>query len=467
MTSPRLPFWYTPAWLCLYPLVAVYLLWRGLRQPDYRRHWAERFLGRAPTSMAARAARVFWVHAVSVGETRAAAPLLRQLALDYPDAGFVLTHMTPTGRAAGAELKAEFADRLEQRYLPYDVPFAIARFLDDTRPSVGIVMETEIWPNLLTSARARGIPVVLANARLSEKSLRRGQAHASVMAAAVAGIRAVAAQTQADAQRISAMYRGPVSVTGNLKFDVLPPEDLLAQGRQWRARWLDAFGHRSGHRPIWLFASSREGEEVVFLEAWRRWSRTVQSGSSWPRPVLLVVPRHPQRFDEVARLLEGTGPVVRRSHWEDWLRPGAEATGAPASGRVGTGPDILLGDSMGEMPLYYAMADVALMGGSLLPLGGQNLIEACACGCPVVFGPHMFNFAQAAADAQAAGAAVQVANVIDALQALAQVSRNVEQHMAMSQAALAFAAQHRGATQRTLQIIASVLAQQPSADPAP
>jgi 3-deoxy-D-manno-octulosonic-acid transferase len=417
------------------------------------------------------------VHAVSVGETRAAVPLIRALASSRPQASFVLTHMTPTGRAAGAELLPELEGRLQQRYLPYDVPFAIARFLNEVQPTLGVLMETEIWPNLLQATRARGIPVVLANARLSEKSLRRGQAQASLMRAAVTGISAVAAQTQADAQRIAQLYDGPIHVSGNLKFDVLPSEALLEQGRRWRARWIDAFGDRFAHRPIWLFASSREGEEAIFLDAWRTWSRTVQSASTKPRPVLLVVPRHPQRFDEVARLLAAAGPVVRRSQWEHYLATVTSDVSGPVA-RVGAGPDILLGDSMGEMPLYYAMADVALMGGSLLSLGGQNLIEACACGCPVVMGPHMFNFAQAAADAEAAGAAVAVRDPASALLALAQISRDVEQQLRMAQAARSFAAQHRGATERTLTIIDGAVApvaaatipvpSQPSAsDPAP
>lgn len=459
MKHPKLPFWYTSLWYLALPFVAAYLLWRSLRQSAYRRHWAERFLGSAPSRGREHVGKVIWIHAVSVGETRAAGPLIRQLVQEYPDAYLVLTHMTPTGRAAGAEVLVGLEDRSEQRYLPYDLPSAIRRFFRQTGVDIGVLMETEIWPNLLQQARLAKLPVLLVNARLSEKSLRKAYRQKNLMAIAAASLRAVGAQTQADADRLGQFFSGAVTVTGNLKFDVLPDEDLQVLGRHWRARWHQKFGPVTRPRPVWLFASTREGEEALILQAWRQWCRHVLVPSGLPRPILLFVPRHPQRFDEVAKQLEATGPCLRRSRWQlAFDDTDSEAiTVLPGRGRVGSGPDFMLGDSMGEMPMYYAMADVALIGGSLLPLGGQNLIEACACGCPVICGPHMFNFAQAAADAIQAGAAVGVRDATEALQAMSLISRQVEDQMRMAQSARDFASSHRGATERTVALIVSVL----------
>ena len=433
----RPPRWYTAAWLTALPLVVLYLLWRSLRQREYRRHWSERFLGHAalPAALpqAARGPRI-WVHAVSVGETRAAQPLVEQLAGAHPEAGFVLTHMTPTGRAAGLDIVRALPGRVEQRYLPYDLPFAVARFLREVRPDGGVLMETEIWPNLLHAAHARGIPVVLANARLSRRSLAKALRQRSLMRGAAAAITLVGAQSAADSARIAQLYDGPIHVTGNGKFDIAPDAAQLAQGVQLRARLRAALGER----PLWLFASTREGEERLILDALR--ARPAAAA-----PLLLFVPRHPQRFDEVAGLLAERGAtVLRRAAW-DGIAAGA-AAGA-----------LLLGDSMGEMALYYAMADVAFIGGSLLPLGGQNLIEACACGCPVVLGPHMFNFAAAADDAVAAGAARRVGDAAEALRTMAAICTDARVQADMAAAARAFAAAHRGATAKTVALIEQAL----------
>ncbi len=440
----RVPAWYTLGWYLIFPLVALYLCWRGLRQPEYLRHWRERFLGSGDPSTTSKVQTVIWVHAVSVGETRAAQPLIEDLALRHPDARFVLTHTTPTGRAAGRDLVRAYPDRVQQRYLPYDLPSAVRRFLGQVRPSLGVLMETEVWPNLLRAARLRGVPVVLANARLSQRSLAKALRFADLMRAAAAGIGAVGAQSSADATRLSQLYAGPITVTGNLKFDQRPDPQMLAQGRDLRSQLQARFGPDSGERPIWLFASTREGEERLLLAALQQRDR---ASAETAAPLLLFVPRHPQRFDDVADLLRGTGAtVVRRAQW-------AMPT------QTGPATPVLLGDSMGEMALYYAMADVALIGGSLLPLGGQNLIEACACGCPVVLGPHMFNFAQAAADALASGAACSVADAPGALEAMARISSQASLRARMSAAAIEFAAMHRGATRRTADLIDELLLQ--------
>ncbi|MFN7780197.1 MAG: 3-deoxy-D-manno-octulosonic acid transferase [Betaproteobacteria bacterium] len=416
-------------WLGL-PLVAAYLLYRSLRQPEYRAHWGERFLGRGPVPVG-EGERI-WVHAVSVGETRAAAPLIEALARAHPRARFVLTHMSPTGRAAGTALAQTLAGRLVQRYLPYELGFAQRRFLRELKPRLGILMETEIWPNLLLTAQAEGVPMVLANARLSAKSLARADRLPALLRAAAATLGGVAAQSEADRQRIATAYGGPLEVFGNLKFDLTPDPAQIAAGRALRAT--------AAGRPIILLASTREGEESLLLRNRGQTPIFLQEAGMKEKlgsdPYFCVVPRHPQRFEEVARLAQARGWRVRRR--------------SEAADFVGMGDDeLFLGDSMGEMVLYYASADVALIGGSVLPFGAQNLIEACAVGTPVVLGPSTFNFAQAAQDALAAGAAAQVADADAALTELAAICADPARRARMSTAALAFAHAHRGATART------------------
>ena len=404
------------------PFAALYLLWRSRRQPQYRAHWGERFgwARYAPT----RGRPLLWLHAVSVGETRAAEPLIAALLERYPQHDLLLTHMTPTGRETGGAYVAQWPGRITQVYLPYDLPFAVRRFLRAFRPVVGIGMETETWPNLLALAREEGVPMVLVNARLSEKSLAKAQRTPRLVREAAGNFALVLAQTAADAGRMRRVGAGRVEVVGNLKFDFTPSLELVEQGRRLRAAL--------GARPVLLFASTREGEEALILDA-------LQAARSRARVV--VVPRHPQRFDDVARLLSARGlRFERRSD--------------PGFGQAGSGTDFVLGDSMGEMALYYATADVALIGGSLLRLGGQNLIEACAVGTPVVVGPHTFNFEQATADAIEAGAAVRAATPAEAIAAMQAIAEDAPRRQSMSDAALRFAAQHRGATARTLEQLA-------------
>ena len=405
------------------PFALLYLLWRSRRQPEYRSHWAERFgFARYPK----RPERpLIWIHAVSLGETRAAEPLINALATAYPRHDFLLTHMTPTGRAAGAEIAARITSRVLQTYLPYDLPYAVRRFLRAFQPVLGISVETEAWPNLVATAAQQGMPMALVNGRLSERSYRRSLRYASLMRETAARFSVALAQTQADADRIRRVGATEVEVTGNLKFDFTPDAAQVARGTAWRHLLVD--------QGVLLFASTRDGEEALILDA------LDQSGAS----TIVIVPRHPQRFDEVAGLLESRGlPYVRRSESNFETNP------------PGT---FVLGDSMGEMTTYYAAADVAFIGGSLLSLGGQNLIEACAVGTPVVIGPHTFNFEQATDDAIAAGAAKRVANARDAVATMLSIAKDRLEHQRMSKAAEQFASAHRGATARTVARLASFI----------
>jgi 3-deoxy-D-manno-octulosonic-acid transferase len=412
-------------WLAA-PLAALYLLWRSRRQHEYRAHWGERFGWAEYPPRGSRP--LIWLHAVSVGETRAAEPLIRALAERYLQLDFLLTHMTPTGRATGAELAARWPGRITQVYLPYDLPFAVRRFLRAFRPILGVGLETETWPNLLAIANEEHVPVVLVNARLSEKSLTASRSYAGLMREAARRFEAVLAQTEADAERIVMAGAAKVEVIGNLKFDFTPDAALIAQGVQWR--------RTLGARPVWLFASTREGEETLILDAL----------PPEPRATVIIVPRHPQRFEEVAKAIESRGlALLRRSRLADISQ---------LAGKSGSDPDFVLGDSMGEMAMYYAAADVAFIGGSLLPLGGQNLIEACAVGTPVVIGPHTFNFEQATADAIEAGAAVRVGDAAETVKLMHEISIDAARRRAMSEAAQHFAARHRGATKRAVQRLA-------------
>jgi 3-deoxy-D-manno-octulosonic-acid transferase len=404
------------------PFLPLRLWWRGRKEPGYRRHVGERF-GRYEAPPAS-GAPLLWIHAVSLGETRAAVPLVRALEARFPDHRLLVTQMTATGREAAESL---YGDRARVAFLPYDFPWAMRRFLGRFRPCAGIVMETEVWPNLLRECRRAGVPVLLANARLSERSAR-GYARIGALAREAFGdLALVGAQAASDAERFRALGARDVEITGNLKFDVALAPELLARGRSWREGW--------GGRPVLLLASSRDGEETLVLDAL----------AARPRPagtLLLVVPRHPQRFDEVAALLERRKVrFVRRSD--------ADA--------FGEGCDVVLGDSLGEMPAYYAACDVAVMGGSLLPFGSQNLIEACAAGAAVVLGPSTFNFAQAATLAVEAGAAVQVGTADEAVATACALLRDRARREAMGAAGLRFTAAHGGATQRTLALVERLL----------
>ena len=409
-------FGYTLLLYLLLPRVIWHLLWRARKQPEYLRRIPERF-GRYREAVAEP---LIWVHAVSVGETRAAQPLIEALQKRYPDHRILLTHMTPTGMEAGEML---YGERVVRCYLPYDFPWAVARFLDHFRPRVGLLMETEIWSNLIHACVTRSIPVYLVNARLSDKSYRRYARFPELTRESLRELTRIAAQTAEDAQRLGELGAERMLVAGNLKFDITPPPAHAATGTGWRG------GYGEG-RPVLLAASTRDGEETLLLD--------VLAQIDVPNLLLVIVPRHPQRFDDVAALLERRGiPYQRRSRDE----PVAAAT------------RVLLGDSMGEMFAYYAASDLAFIGGSLLPYGAQNMIEAAASGKPALIGPSTYNFAEAAEQAIAAGAAVKVSDAAHLAREAQRLFNDPETIRAMSAAARAFVAAHQGATARIVELV--------------
>ncbi len=412
-------------WLLL-PYVGLHLWWRGRRQPAYRQHIGERF-GYYGGDYAAASPHTtpptIWLHAVSVGETRAAQPLIAALRVHYPDHRILLTHMTPTGRETSVQL---FGDTVGRAYLPYDFPGAVGRFLDHFQPVMGILLETEIWPNLVAVCHERKIPLLLVNARLSEKSARGYARFATMMRRALRQLAGIAAQAEEDAARLRVLGAPEVEVLGNLKFDLLPPPEQFALGGELR-RMLST-------RPVLLTASTREGEEALILDALQ--------AQPWADGLILMVPRHPQRFHEVAALVEARGLRMQRRSERHPIAPETQ---------------VLLGDSMGEMFAYYAACDVAFIGGTLLDYGGQNLIEACAVGAPVLIGHSTYNFAVAADLAVACGAALRVKDAEDLLAQAASLLADAPARLAMSHAGKEFTARHRGATTRTMALIARVM----------
>lgn len=427
---------YRALWWLVAPLAVVRLYVRSRKERGYREHIGERFgcgPGRGPDDRAP----LIWVHAVSVGETRAAQPLIDALMKARPDARILLTHMTPSGRATGTQI---FGDRVLRCYLPYDMPGAVRRFLRAWRPTLGLVMETEVWPTLIDECRRADVPLVLTNARMSARSYKRAAKFGAATRDVFGGFSRVLAQSPADAERLTSLGARNVAVLGNLKFDMTTPPELAARGRAWR----DAIGTR----PVWVAASTRENEEALVLQAF--------DAVKTPDALLILVPRHPQRFGEVEALVARSNlKCVRRSAWA--ADAAALAAGRPAAPPLLSDVTVLLGDSMGELGAYYAAADVAFIGGSLLPLGGQNLIEACAVGVPVLIGPHVFNFTQATADAVAAGAALQVEDPLDLAHVLDALFADHARRVAMGAAGAAFAARHRGATARSVDVLAALL----------
>ena len=405
----------------LLPVALLRLGWRGLRNPAYWRRWSERF-GCVPVPPQAGC---IWLHAVSVGETRAAVPLVRALQQHYPGRRILITSMTPTGSDQVREL---FGRQVEHCYVPYDLPMAIGCFLNRTRPALAIIMETELWPNLFHQCHARGIPLILANVRMSEKSARGYRRFASFTRATLANVSHVGAQTGDDAERLRALGATRIEVTGSIKFEIDVPADIAAKALTLRSGF--------GDRPVWVAASTRVGEEEFVLDAF------AQLRARLPRLLLVLVPRHPERFDAVAKLCQQHGFRVE-------LRSARKINVAPDTA-------ILLGDTLGELLLFHAAADVSYIGGSLVPLGGQNLLEAAAVGTPVVFGPHMFNFQEISRMALERGAGRQVSDAATLAGAVAGYLDNPQARRIAGAAGQRMVAENRGALDKTLALVRRV-----------
>ncbi|WP_217476143.1 lipid IV(A) 3-deoxy-D-manno-octulosonic acid transferase [Stutzerimonas stutzeri] len=377
------------------PLVVIRLFWRARRARDYSKRVGERFALGLPTFQPGG----IWIHAVSVGESIAAAPMVRALQTRYPQLPITITCMTPTG---SERIRALFGDSVQHCYLPYDLPWAAARFLDRLQPKQAVVMETELWPNHIHQCARRGIPVALANARLSERSARGYARFARLTAPMLSELNLIAAQTEAEAERFRQLGArdSAVTVTGSIKFDLSVDPSLLKRAEQLRRQW------GATERPIWIGASTHTGEDEILLAAHR------QLLAERPDALLILVPRHPERFGSVFELCRKQGfATVRRSLAE----PPQAST------------QVVLGDTMGELLFLFALADVAFVGGSLVPTGGHNLLEPAALGKPVLTGPHLFNFLDIAAQLREAGALVELDNAPELATAVMTLWRDADQ----------------------------------------
>ena len=420
---------YTAALWGLVPLALGRLWLRGTRVPAYRERLGERF-GLAPPRPGPPAV---WVHAVSVGEVQAALPLVERLRRELPGVPVAMTTVTPTG---AERVRERLGTGVHHCYLPYDLPGAVGRFLERVRPAVGVIMETELWPNLYAACEARGVPVVVANARLSPRSWRGYRRLGRLARETLRRVAVVAAQSEADAERFRALGAHPerVHVTGSLKFDLATPASLLESGEALRREW-------GPDRPVWVAGSTHEGEEEAALAAHRRLL------ARWPEALLVLVPRRPERFERVAGLVRRAGFRLARRSAGGW------------DGRA----QVLLGDTMGELPLFYAAADAAFVGGSLVPHGGHNPLEAAALGRPVAYGPHTFNFDEIARLLVEEGAARRVGDAGELAATLAGWLADAAARTAAGERGRLAVARNRGALDRLWTLLAPLL---PRAQPA-
>ena len=430
------------------PLLRRKMARRAVHESGYGEAVDERF-GRYTQPIEA-SSQLVWLHAVSLGETRTAGILLKALREQHPGLRVLLTHGTATGRAEG---RALLLPGDVQVWQPWDTRVVVERLFNHFKPRLGILVETEVWPCMVASAKKRTMPLLLVNARLSEKTLQQALTMAPLALPAYGALTAVFAQTADDALRFGQLGAPVAGVLGNLKFDAAPNAQLLQTGKTWR---------NALRQPVVMLASSRAGEESLLLDQIRAIAQvnraqtapdlianeSLPNAFQKPLAKFLIVPRHPQRFDEVATLILQSGfKLSRRSSW----------TVGPFDIDEAMQADIWLGDSVGEMALYYGVSDAALLGGSFEKLGGQNLIEAAACGCPVLMGPHTFNFAEAAGLAESAGAALRVPAMAEGVQLALQMATDGQQQAKRSKAALAFAIAHQGATLKTVHALESYL----------
>ena len=402
------------------PLVLLRLAWRGLRAPDYWRRWPERFGSIEP----ALGEQVIWIHAVSVGEVQAAEPLVRTLLESRPDYSLLVTTVTPTG---SARVTALFGQKVAHVYAPYDLPAVVARFLGRVRPRLAIVMETELWPNLFHACRRRTIPLLLINARLSARSVAGYRRVRGLAGETLAAVTEIAAQGEADARRLESIGAKPaaITVTGNLKFEQRVQPSLLERAEVLRRDW-------GVGRPVWIAASTHDGEDELILDVFQQLRRQFSDC------LLVLVPRHPERFESVAALCvqQGYATVLRSEH--------VSCTADTA---------VYVGNTMGELPLLYAASDVAFVGGSLVPHGGHNLLEPAALGIPVVTGPHVFNFVEICTLLIDAGAAVRAADSGELLQIVTRWLGDANECHRIGQLGRQVVEKNRGALQAVMGIV--------------
>jgi len=403
------------------PFILIRLLWRGIRSPGYWQRWSERF-GHSP--LLSDENPVIWIHAVSVGEVEATRPLVKTLFAEFPRHQIIITTMTPTG---SARVKLLYGDSVMHCYVPYDVSFAVQRFFKRTHPQFGIIMETEIWPIMLLSCQQLKIPLVLANARMSERSAKGYARFANFTKTILQSLQFIAAQSEADRQRFKLLGADikKVHAIGNLKYEINLPAGLIEQAVVMRNLW-------GNHRPTWVAASTHEGEEAIILNA----SRQVRAAC--PNLLLIIVPRHPERFDRVTALSQRAGfKTLRRSEH----RP------CPSDVKV------LVVDTMGELPLFYAASDVAFVGGSLIPVGGHNILEPAALARPIITGPHYFNFNDITQQFLKADAAIQINNTEQLAETIIKLLQDSQQRAKMGEAALQLMANSQGASKRLINLI--------------
>ncbi len=411
---------YSAVLYVLTPVTVYHLIWRGLRFGEYLQRWNERYASYSAPSPAID----IWLHAVSVGEVNAAVPVVEALRRQHPHLRWLITTITPTG---SARVRALWGDQVEHVYAPYDLPGAVRRFLWHYRPRLALIMETELWPNLLFACRDRGVPGYILNARLSARSLRGYRVLGPLIARVARSVKRIGAQSDADARRF--VHLGAAServlATGNLKFDIAVPEGL--------GELVQRFGERLGGRPVWIAASTHEGEEAAVVNIHRRLRER------WPRLLLLWAPRHPERFARVAEQSRAAGWTTGTRTQSLW--PGADQ-------------QVFIIDTLGELMTFYACADVAFVGGSLQPIGGHNLLEPAAVGTPVVTGPHLHNFAEISRRLQKAGALEIAADADGVAAALQRLLEQDDARALMRRNGRELVEQGRGALQRTLDMIA-------------
>lgn len=408
------------------PFAAFYWGWRALLDPSFRGRWYQRFGFGYPTR--GEEVRQIWVHAVSVGEVQAAAPLVRALREAVPGARVLITTVTPTG---GDRVRLLFGDSVEHAYAPYDIRPAVHRFYNRVRPDLAIIIETELWPNLYHAAGMRGIPLVLASARISPRSMPRYRRLSGLFRDALSNGIIIAAQSEVDRQRFVELgaLEERTFVSGNIKFDYRLDAGIAERGAELRERMFPG-------RPVWVAASTHAGEEEVVVDAHRRLCE------SWPDALLVLIPRHPARFDDTAAMLERNEMTYLRR--TSGAAPGKETA-------------VLLGDTMGEVNLFYAACDVAFVGGSLVPVGGHNLLEPASLSLPILVGPHLFNGEDIAMMFTESGAATVVHDAGELADAVGALFRREALRSTMGDKARALISDNRGAVDRLLERLEPLL----------